>query len=195
MMTVTAYNVCQGPADVYLAAFGTTEPADSAATVAAGPPPAPWTGIGGTEIGVTVEVDATYGDIKVDQLIDVIGTRVTDRQITIKTQMKEATLANFNQAVNNLMTITPSASYTTADPLTASSATQPQYTAVMVDGWAPTLASSQPARRRFIIRKCVSKPKAQFLYQKDKAAIFDVTWQAYYVSATTPIFHIVDQTA
>jgi hypothetical protein len=195
MMTVTPYNICQGPADMYLAPFGTAEPADSTATVAAGPPPASWVGIGGTEVGVTVEVDVTYADIKVDQLIDMVGTRPTDRQITVKTQMKEATLANFNTAINSLLTVTPQASYTTADALTASSATQPAYTAVMIDGWAPTLASSQPARRRFIIRKCVSKPKVQFLYQKDKSAIYDVTFQAYYVSATTPIFHVVDQTA
>lgn len=194
-MTVTPYNICQGPADVYLAPFGTTEPADSAATVVAGPPPAPWTGIGGTEVGVTVEVDGTYTDLKVDQLVDLVGTRLTERQIMVKTQMKEATLANFNAALNNLLTITPSGSYTTADPQVTSSATQPAYTAVMIDGWAPTLSTSATARRRFIIRKCVSKPKAQFLYQKDKSAIFDVTFQAYWVSASTPLFHIVDQTA
>lgn len=195
MMTITPYSVCQGPADMYWATFGTADPADTLATVAAGPPPAPWIGIGGTETGIMAEVDVTITDIKVDQVIDPIGGRPTDRSVTIKTQMKEATLANLSLVLNMATTTTVGAGWTALEPLSTSSATQPQYSALVFDGWAPTLATSQPARRRFLARKVLSKPKAQLNYEKSKSAIYDVTFQCYWISNTVQMFRITDQTA
>lgn len=194
-MTITPYNLVQGPGDLYLAPFGSVEPTDANATVVAGPPGGVWQGVGATEADVTLEVDVTYDDLKVDQLIDLVGARATDRQITLKTQLREVTLTNMANAMNSLVTTTVSGSYTVLEPVTASNATQPLYSALVFDTWAPTLATGQPARRRIIVRKVLSKPKIQLISGKGKNAMYDVTWQAYYVSATTPLFHLVDQTA
>lgn len=194
-MTVTPYNLVQGPAQLYIAPFGTAEPADSAATVNAGAPGGSWVDVGGTEIGVTVEIDMTYVDLKVNQLIDPVGARATDRVITVKTQLSEATYQNMNNALNGLNTTTVSSSYTTMDPVTTSSATQPTYAALIVDGWAPTLATGLPARRRWIVRKVISKPKVIEFYDLTKKVLYDVTFQAYYVSPSIPLFHQVNQTA
>ena len=86
-------------------------------------------------------------------------------------------------------------SYTTFDPTTTSSATQPNYTALILDGWAPTLSTGNAARRRIIARKCVATSKVQLEYEKTKPAQFAVTWKLYYVSASIPLWHIADQTA
>lgn len=194
-MSVTPYNLVQGPAQLYVAPFGTAEPADSAATVNAGAPGGSWVDVGGTEIGVTVEIDMTYVDLKVNQLIDPVGARATDRVITVKTQLAEATYQNMNSALNSLNTVTVSSSYTTMEPVTTSSATQPTYAALIVDGWAPTLATGLPARRRWIIRKVISKPKVIEFYDLTKKVLYDVTFQAYYVSPSIQLFHQVNQTA
>lgn len=194
-MSVTPYNLVQGPAQLYFAPFGTTEPADSAATVNAGAPGGSWVDVGGTEIGVTVEIDMTYVDLKVNQLIDPVGARATDRVITVKTQLSEATYQNMNNALNGLNTTVVSSSYTTMEPVTTTSATQPTYAALIVDGWAPTLATGLPARRRWIIRKVISKPKVIEFYDLTKKVLYDVTFQAYYISPSIPLFHQVNQTA
>jgi len=194
-MTITPYNLVQGPADLYVAAFGTTEPLDSNATVAAGPPGGLWIGVGGTDADVTMEVDVTIDDLKVDQIIDPVGGRPTDRSITIKTQLREVTLANFANAVNGMVTTTVSGSYSVQEPVGASNATQPSYSALIFDTWAPTLSTGLPARRRIIIRKVLSKPKIQLVSGKGKNAMYDCTWQAYYVSGSTQLYHQVDQTA
>lgn len=193
-MAVNPINICQGPAQLYVAPFGSAEPTDANATVAAGPPGGAYVDVGGTEIGVTLEIDITYVDLKVNQLIDPVGARPTDRLITVKTQLKEATLANLTTAVNSLTTTVVSSAYTTQDPVTPSSATQPTYIALCLDGWAPTLGTGNPARRRILLRKVISKPKLMLDYELAKPAIYDVTFQAYYVSASTPPFHITDQT-
>jgi len=194
MMTITPYNLVQGPSDLYIAPFGSAEPTDANATVNAGLPGGVWIGVGGTDADVTMEIDVTIDDLKVDQLIDPVGGRVTDRQITLKTALREVTLANMTNAVNSMVTTTVNASYSTQDPITASNATQPSYSALIFDTWAPTLSTGQPARRRVIIRKVLSMPKVQLIGGKGKNALYDCTWKAYYVSAGVPLYHQIDQT-
>lgn len=194
-MAVTPYNLVQGPAQLYYGAFGTAEPTDASATVVAGPPGAGWTDVGGTEIGVSTNIDVTYVDLTVSQLLDPVGARATARMITVTTQLAEATVANLSLVMNQLTTSTVSASYTTLDPVTTTSATQPTYAALIVDGWGPTLASGAAARRRWVIRKVICKPKITELYDLEKQALYDVTFQAYWVSAGVPLFHLVGQTA
>lgn len=195
MMPITPYNLVQGPADLYVAPFGSAEPADSAATVVAGPPGGVWVGVGGTDADVTMEIDVTVDDLKVDQIIDPVGGRVTERSITIKTQLREVTLTNMANALNSMVTTTVNGSYSVQEPVGASNATQPSYSALIFDTWAPTLSTGLPARRRIIVRKVLSKPKLQLVSGKGKNAMFDVTWQAYFVSNSTQLYHQVDQTA
>src|SRR6516165_1437950 len=193
-MAVNPSNVIQGPATIYCGAFGTTEPADTNAALIAAPG-AGWTDMGATTGGVTVSIEHTYGVIKADQLVDNIGARLTGRTITVAMGLLEATLQNLLVAMNQAANISTLAGVTTFDPVTATSATQPTYTALLVDGWAPTLGTGAAARRRFIVRKLLSDVKASAKYDLTTQVTWDSTFTAYYVSPSIAPFHIQDQTS
>jgi hypothetical protein len=191
-MTITPGNLVQGPATLYWGAFGAAEPADSAVGT---DPGVAWTDVGGTTGGVTFEVDTTYADLTVDQLIDPVGARLTKRAITLSTKLSELTMSNLNLAMNSLATITPGTGFTAMDPQTTTSATQPTYSALLLDGWAPALAAGGAARRRVIVRKVLSAAKITLTYDMTNQAVYELTWTAYFVSPSIPPFHIIDQTA
>jgi hypothetical protein len=158
-------------------------------------PGAGWTDIGATQGGVTVEVDNTYDQLTVDQLVDPVGARLTKRLIQVTFKAAETTLNNLQVAMNSLMSQSSGAGYATADPQTTTSATQPTYAALIIDGWAPTLASGAAARRRIIVRKVISQVKTQLVYNMATNTTYDLTWTAFYVSASIAPFHIIDATA
>jgi hypothetical protein len=197
LLAVNAGNLIMGPARMYVAPFGSTEPLDSTVTPngTITPPSAPWVDAGGTSGGVTYEVDNTYTDLEVDQIIMPVGARLTAMKMTVTTKMAELTLANLNTALNSVATIAVNSGYTTWDINVGSSATQPTYAALILDGWAPTLPSSAPALRRIIVRKVLSQAKATLAYDKKTQQSLDVTFQAYYVSSTIVPVHGIDQTA
>lgn len=194
-MSGNANNIVQGPAYFYVAPFGSLEPADANATVAAGPPGGVWVDAGFTETAVVIEEDQTWTDLKVQQVPQAVGARLTDYVVTVKTQMSELSVANLTTALNGLTVVTTQGSYTTIDRSQANSATQPGYNALIVDGWGPTLATGAPARWRHTIRKVISKPKIQFSYELAKKAVFDVTFQGYWVSSAVSPVHEILQTA
>jgi hypothetical protein len=196
-IAVNAGNLIMGPARMYVASFGATEPLDSAVTPngTITPPSSPWVDAGGTDGGVTYEVDNTYTDLEVDQVIMPVGARLTAMKFTVVTKMSEITLTNVNTALNNVATIAANSGYTTFDISVGSSATQPTYAALILDGWAPTLPSSAPALRRIIVRKVLSQAKATLGFDKKTQQSLDVTFQAYYVSSSINPVHQIDQTA
>lgn len=194
-MSVNPQNIVQGPASLYVAPFGTTEPADSTATVAGGPPGGSWIDAGGTETAVMLEEDAKYAALRVTQIPMDLGARLTDYVVTVTTQMAEITVANLTNALNQLTTVTVNSGYTTIDRPVGSSAVQPSYAALIIDGWGPTLASGQPARWRHIVRKVLSQPKIQRNYEPGKPVVYDVTFNAYWVSASITPVHEILQTA
>lgn len=196
-MAITPYNAVQGPATLYLAAFGTAEPAvTNAALIAA--PGAGWTDVGGIADGTSVlfEEDLTYTDQGFDQLVMPVGARLTKVMVQVTAQLAEATLANYQAARNQLATVTtPASGVSQLSPLTTSSATQPTYTALMIDGWAPTLSSGAAAKRRVIVRKCLSQSKLALEYEKSKMAIYNTVWTGYWVSNALDPYDVYDQTA
>lgn len=194
-MSVNPQNLVQGPASLYVAPFGSTEPADSTATVAGGPPGGVWVDAGGTETAVAIEEDVKYTAQRVTQIPMDLGGRMTDYVVTVSTQMAEVNVANLQTALNGLNTVTVSGSYTTVDRIVSSAAVQPTYAALIVDGWGPTLATGQPARWRHIIRKVLSQPKIMRSYAPDKGVVYDVTFSAYWVSASIAPVHEILQTA
>jgi hypothetical protein len=197
LLAVNAGNLIMGPARMYVAAFGSTEPTDASVTPngTTTPPSAPWVDAGGTSGGVTYEVDNTYTDLEVDQITMPVGARLTAMKFTVTTKMSELTLTNLNTALNSVATIATNSGYTTYDINVGSSATQPTYAALILDGWAPTLASGAPALRRVIVRKVLSQAKAALAWDKKTQQALDVTFQAYYVSSSIVPVHMVDQTA
>jgi hypothetical protein len=196
-LAVNAANLVLGPARLYVAPFGSTEPADSAVTPngPTSPPSAPWSDVGGTDGGVTFEVDNTYTDLTVDQLTMNVGARLTEMKMTVTAKLSEMTLANLQTSLNSIGTTGSGSGYSTLDVPVGSSATQPTYAALIIDGWAPTLSTGAAALRRVIVRKVLSQVKATLSYDKKTQQALDCTFTAYYVSSSINPVHIVDQQA
>jgi hypothetical protein len=197
-VAINPNNVCQGPAVLYWNAFGAAEPPDTNAAVTQPPnvTGSPnWTDFGATTGGVVFGLAHTYGQIKADQVVDPIGARLTARAITVTVGLLEATLNNLYVAMNQAAIQNTLAGVTTLDPTTGTSATQPTYIGMIIDGWAPTLATGVAARRRIIVRKVLDDVKASAKYDMTNQVTWDCTFTAYYVSPTIAPFHIQDQTA
>lgn len=192
-MSINPSNLVQGPAILWFGAFGAVEPLDTA--IGTAPNPAVWTDSGATQGGVTWELDDTMEDQVVDQVPMPVGARLTKRALTVTAKLAEASLNNLALAMNHAVTQGSGTGYATLDPVETTSATQPTYTALIVDGWAPLLSSGAAARRRLIVRKTLSQPKIQLAYAMSGNGVYDVTWTGYYVSSSIVAFHTVDQTA
>jgi hypothetical protein len=195
-LAIQPLNVVMGPATVYYAPFGSTEPAYTAIT--SPPNSSVWTDVGGTSdgTGVLLEIEHTFTDIHVEQLVDPVGARLSKRVIQVTVSLEEATLANLQLAMNQLLTISPGSGYTVADPLTSITSLQPNYQAIIIDGWAPTTGTTEvECRRRMIIRKCLSSSKVDLEYEKTKPTMFNTTWTGFYVSSSVAPFEIIDQTS
>jgi hypothetical protein len=191
-MAVTSANLVAGPAVVYTGAFGATEPASTAVNTV--PSSAAWTDIGGTDGGVKINIDLDYFTLEVDQIVDRVGSRLQKREITIETNLAEATLTNLKFAING-GTISSSAAWSAFDPLNDNSATQPNYAAVIIDGFAPlgTAGASASARRRFIVRKVLNTDAVGMEYKKDGQTFIPVKLTAHYVSGSISPFAVHDQ--
>lgn len=186
-MSVTTTNLIMGPATVYLGTFGATEPAD--ADVNTTPAASAWTDLGGTDGGIKLTVDQKYTELSVDQIVDRVGSRLTSRGFTVTTSLAEPTLANLSAALNG-GTVATGSGYSSYEPNYASSATQPDYSALLFDGYAP-----DGMRRRVILRKALSTDKVESSYMKDKQTFFTVVFTGHYVSSVVAPIHVVDQTS
>lgn len=193
-MSVNPNNLTMGPSFIYTSPTGTAEPADSAVTPDGylTPPASPWVDVGGTESGVSFDIEDTITDLEVDQIIMPVGGRLTKRMIQVTTTMAEMTLANLNLAMNQGLTIGEEGSFATADMSVGTSATQLPYTALCIYGWAPLLQTGRPALRRIIVRKVLSQPKVTLDYEQAKKGTVAVTWKAYYISSGLSPIHITD---
>lgn len=195
-IAVNAGNLIMGPARLYVAPFGSTEPTDASVTPngTTTPPSSPWVDAGGTDGGVTFEADNTYTPLAVDQLTMEVGARLTAMKFTVTTKLSEITLANLQTALNSIGTTASGTGYQTMDISVASSSTQPTYAALIIDGWAPMLSTGAPALRRIIVRKVLSQVKATLAYDKKTQQSLDCSFQAYYVSSSIAPVHVVEQT-
>jgi len=186
-MAVNTANLIQGPATLYSGAYGATEPADSAVNTT--PAASAWTDLGGTQDGVKLSVDQTYGELEVDQITLRVGSRLTKQDFTIETSLAEATLENLSLTLNG-GTSASGSGWKSFDPNVTSSATQPNYFAVILDGYAPS-----QFRRRVIGRRMLNTDSVEVAYTKDKQVLIPAKFAGHYVSASITPFHIIDQTS
>ena len=174
----------QGPATLYKGAFGATEPADTAVNTT--PAASAWTDLGGTQDGVKLSVDQTYSELEVDQITLRVGSRLTKQDFTIETSLAEATLENLSISLNG-GTAASGAGFKSYDPDVSSSATQPNYFAIIMDGYGPG------GTRRVIGRRMLNTESSELAYTKDKQTLIPVKFTGHYVSNSIKPFHIVDQ--
>lgn len=189
-MSVTATNLTMGPGTLYTAPFGTAEPADTAVATA---PDVAWVDVGGTKDGVELTVAQEYTELEVDQIVDMVGRRLTKREFMLKTNLAEPTLANLAVAMNGGTTAaggTGATAFSSIEPAYATSATQPTYKALIFDGYAPN-----SKQRRVVVRRALSTDDVEFAYSKEDQTVFSVTFSAHWVSTSIAPFKLVDSTA
>ena len=179
-MPVTSTNLIQGPATVYVAPFGTADPATIATA-----PAAAWIDVGGTKGGLELNVSSEFATLTVDQIVDIIESRRTGREVTVKTTMAEATLENIAQAIANAA---PVANVLELDDGLA--AFKPAYSAILIDGIAPG-----GFRRRIIVRKTLPTDAVGIGYKKDDQTVVPVTWKLHWVSTVIKSLKIEDATS
>lgn len=179
-MPVSATNLIQGPATIYGATFGATEPAAITDAFGVG-----WTDLGGTKEGITLNIEQTYSDLTVDQIIDVVDRRRTARMVSIGTSLAEATLANLALAISNTA---PTANILELD--NGLNAFKPAYGAYAFDGIAPG-----GFRRRVILRKTLGTGNVAMAYTKDGQTVIPTTFQGQWVSASISMLKIQDATS
>ncbi len=188
MAEVVTTNLIQGQGWLYHAPFGTAEPADTAfATV---PDDADWTEVGGTKDGVNLKVAEEWAAMEVDQIVDVPGRRRTKREFMIETNIAEGTLENLKLAMNGgtiAAAGTAATAHRTLTPDYADAATQPNYAALILDGYAP-----EGNVRRVVGRKMLSIEGTEFAYNKAEMTVLKVSFAGHYVSKTIAPFKVVD---
>lgn len=193
-MSINEANFVLGPAQLYVAPFGTSEPTNPYDA-----PSASWVNVGGTDGGVSIEFDQTVTNLACDQVLLPVGGRVTDEQVIVTATLSEITLANIIASLAGAATTATatgvSGNMSTLTPTTTTSATQPSYVALLIDGWAPRGASTNnPKNRRFIVRKTLPQPKTQLMFDKKTQQAIATTFNAYYVSTVIAPFIIMDAT-
>lgn len=192
-MAATVTNLVQGPATLYIGAFGATEPANGAVNTT--PQASAWTDLGGTTDGAELSIDQEYKELEVDQVVDIPGRRLVKRDMSVKTNLAEPTLANLVYALNDGTVAASGAGYAGYyEPNFTDSATQPTYRALLVHGWAAGAgAGNQSKRRMVILRKVLSSDNVEFAYKKEDQTVFSVTWSVHYVSSVIAPFKIIDE--
>lgn len=176
-MPGTVGNVLQGPAQVFIADFGSTEPTNAAAA-----PAVAWTDVGFTDGGATVSIGRTYSKMMVDQVALPVGSRLTEQVVTVATTFAETTLALLRRALNET-----TAAGTTWELQSAIGNANPNYAAVMLKGLAPT-----GTPRLVIVRRALSTANVELAFKKDSKTVIPVTFEGYYVSSTVGAIKIDD---
>lgn len=188
-MAVTVTNLTLGPGEMFRGAFGSSEPADAevvndmtGSTVSGA-----WTDMGGTQGGITLELNQEYTELEVDQVVDIPGRRLTKREFKINTNLAEVTLENYRHASNG-GTITTGSGYRTYEPSQDDSGDTPEYNALVFDGYGPN-----SKRRRVIARRTLNVATVGQEYMKDSQTLFPVEFSCHYVSKTVRPFRYIDQ--
>lgn len=190
-MAVTVTNLTLGPGEMFSGDFGATEPADSDIsneipnTSVSGS----WTDLGGTQGGITLELNQEYTELEVDQVVDIPGRRLTKREFKLNTNLAEPTLENY-QLASNGGEITTGSGYRTYEPSQDDSGDTPTYKALIFDGYGPN-----SLKRRVFARRVLNVATVGQEYMKDSQLLFPVEFSCHYVSTSIRPFRYVDATS
>lgn len=190
-MAVSVTNLTMGPGEIYHGNLNANDPADADVTkrLMETSVSGDWTDLGGTNGGVTLELSLDYTELEVDQIVDIVGRRLTKREMKINTSLAETTLENLRIA-NNGGTIVTAAGYKTFDPKMDTSAATPEYIKLIFDG----VNGDTSKRRRVLARRVLSVAGIGQEYSKDSQTLFPVEFSCHYVNSTDAPFKYIDET-
>lgn len=180
-MGVTASNAMMGPVSVLTAPFGTTEPTDAETAPAAG-----WIDAGGTSGGATLNLGQTHTPIRFDQIPMDVGTRLTNQECSVVTQLAEPTLENLRVALSMAAAATDEIEWGGE----VASNDEPDYAAVMLRGSKP---GGGP--RMWIVRRCLSVEQVGMSFTLDGQTVVPITLRGYFVSQSVKAVRISDKAA
>jgi hypothetical protein len=193
MVNGQAFQVLQGAARMYTGVFSLTAAFEPAlANINAAPQASAWTYCGFTSDGTTITINQTFSEMRVDQLTDRIGSKMTERELSVQANLAEATLENFTFGFNG-GTITTGSNYRYFEPVYDGTEQQPLYIAILLDGFAPSSSTGVSKRRRFCVRKVLSTENIETAYKKDSLTLVPVTFTSHYVTDTVAPFRIIDE--
>lgn len=138
-----------GPGNLYLAALGTTEPADLVSAWPAG-----WNALGYTDDGSEIGIETKFEDVEVAEELDPVAILATARTLTVTFALAEITATNLKRVFNG-GTITAGSGIVTYDPPALG---QEQY--VML-GW-----ESNDVQERWVFRKAIQTAKVAVTRKK-----------------------------
>ncbi|MCU1617793.1 MAG: hypothetical protein JWO98_5333 [Frankiales bacterium] len=177
-MSVTTTNLIQGPASLFIGAFGATEPTFATPAIPVG-----FVDLGATNGGCKLTIKQTYSDKDVDQIADIPGTTLKSRETSLATSLAEATLANLAIALNELAASVTSGTFTpgTGQP------NEPNFSSVLMKGLAPNGKT-----RLVILRRALNTASTESEWKKDGQTLIPVEFAGYYVSDTIRPFTVID---
>jgi len=191
-MAVNVINLTMGPGELYWGSTTATLPDDDevgnripAITAIA----EEWTDLGGTNGGVTLELSLDYTELEVDQVVDIVGRRLTKREMKLNTSLAETTLENFKIANNGGEITTVTGSHATFEPLNDTSSATPNYISLIFDG----VNGDSSKRRRVIARRVLSVAGVGQEYSKDSQTLFPVEFSCHFVDENTAPFKYIDE--
>lgn len=190
-MAPTATNIIAGPATLYRADFGATEPLDTATGTA---PAAPWTDLGGTDDGVTLNSETEWFAKRMDQTLVTPGRVPTSLEISVATNLTEGTLENlalaFNLAASAILSGgTGGTAWRALDLGNLSPGAEPTYSALIMRGRG---VGNGGKMRNFICRKVLSIESIESAYKKDDQWLIPVTFGLHWVSPSIAPMRVVD---
>lgn len=197
--TVTRTNVLAGPGQLWYGIYGTAVlPSDSDVDLALNDIPSisgGWTDAGATSEGLTVVTNQSFFEMRVDQVPDKLGHRLTERDIAVNTNLAEGTFENLCLAfnVNPASAITSGAGWRKLQLVPGQAAMVPEELSVIVDGWAPSDADGTPRMRRVILPRVNSIENVEAGYMKDGLFVIPVSISALYVDANTSPVTWIDE--
>lgn len=180
-MGVTASNAMMGPVSFYTGVFAVAEPVDAEIAPGVG-----WTDAGGTSGGATLNLGQTHTPIRFDQIPMDVGSRLTNQECSVVTQMAEPTLENLQLALNDQQTITDELEW--GGELASNE--EPDYAAVMLRGTKP---GGGP--RMWIVRRCLSVEQVGVAFSLDGQTVVPVTMKGFFVSQSVKAVRISDKPA
>jgi hypothetical protein len=190
-MAATATNIIAGPATLWRAAFGATEPLDTAVASAIG---APFEDMGGTDDGVTLNAETEWFRKRMDQTLMAPGSVPTSLEMSVATNLTEGTLENlaayFNIAEADIDSGgTGGTAWRALDVGNMNPGDEPAYSAIIMRGRG---VGNGGKMRNFILRKCLSIESLEAAYKKDDQWLLPVTFGLHWVSESIAPMRIVD---
>ena len=197
-MAQNVKNIVVGAANVFVSAstgndrqldpqtlFGTGSSASSAAVALRNVGSSSWIEAGLTTEGVDISYEPNYGEVMVDQLLDVAKIFKQSLRVTAKTTLAEATLANLEIAFGNQSTVTTSASSIIMNLPAGSLGAEPvERSLVFVSQSSPNSGSTNGGvttgyanERVYFARRVVSMDTVAHSLKRDAATVFPVTFR------------------